>query len=124
MRASKDPNRNDENNNFDENYKKCLSAMTRTSKDLNENDKNHDFDENYKKLLSAMEWVVRASKDPNENVENQDFDNKNYKKKISECNDMKGDRVELLERKRRKGQLWPKKLHKIVKCKWNEGHDR
>ena len=55
VRASKDPNRNDKNNNFDENYKKWLSAMTRTSKDLNENDENHDFDENYKKLLSAME---------------------------------------------------------------------
>ena len=45
VRASKDPYKNDENNNFDENYKKWLSAMTRAaSKDLNENDENHDFD--------------------------------------------------------------------------------
>ena len=42
VRASKDPNKNDENNNFDENYEK--SAMTRASKDLNENDESHDFD--------------------------------------------------------------------------------
>ena len=75
VRAFKDPNKNDENNNFDENYKKRLSAMTRTSKDLNENNENHDSDK------------------------------KKNTKKISECNEMKGDRVELLERKRRKGQF-------------------
>ena len=87
VRASKDPNKNDENNNFDENYKKWLSAMTRAaSKDLNENDENHDFDKK-----------------------------KNYKwKKISECNEMKSDRVERLERKRRKGQFWPKNYTKLL----------
>ena len=63
MRGSTDPNENEEknkegkNNNFDENYKKLLSAMSlgmRGSKDPNKNDKNNNFDENYKKLLSAM----------------------------------------------------------------------
>ena len=67
VRAFKDPNKNDENNNFDENDKKWLSAMTRTSKDLNENDENHNFDKK-----------------------------KNYKK-VNECNEMKGYKVELLE---------------------------
>ena len=44
-------------------------------------DENHDFNENYKKLLSAMEWVVRASKDLKENDEKHDFDKKKITKK-------------------------------------------
>ena len=53
----KHPKKDDKNNNFDENYKKMLSAMAlgmKASKQHNENDKNNNFEENYKKLLSAM----------------------------------------------------------------------
>ena len=61
----KKKNKKDENNNFDENYKKLLTAMSlgmRGSKDPNGNkeknkrDENNNFDKNYKKLLSAMAW--------------------------------------------------------------------
>ena len=67
-----------------------------------------------------MEWVVRASKDPNENVENQDFDNKNNKKKkISECNDMKGDKGKLLSESDEKDNFDRKNYTKLLNV--NEG---
>ena len=55
--GSKDPNKSNENNHFDENYKKNCWVHRRGSKDGNENDGNskcNDFSENYKNSPNVM----------------------------------------------------------------------
>ena len=90
------------------------------SKVSNENGGIHDFDENYKKLLSAKAWDMKGSKDPNENDQSDkhhDFDS-NYKK-TAECNGIGRESVQRLQQKWRKQQFW-RKLQKNGKVQWHE----
>ena len=109
---------NDKSNDFDENYKKLLSEIARRmtgrkfcSKN-DENDENNDFDKNYKKIAKC----IRGSKAPTKMTEMTKTTILTKITKSPECNDMKDDRVEVVQRKwkKRRKQQFGRELQKFA----------
>ena len=72
----------------------------RGSKDANNNDENNHFDKNCKKLLSAIEMKDDKVQDLQQKWRKEQFWKK--LQKSIDCNNMKDDRVQALQQKQQK----------------------